>query len=169
MWPDAPPFGLGRRFHLIYVTAVQVTPCTKRFVHDWVTCPLSHPGEKAKRRDPRKSGYTGIACPAMKKVRRLYTQLPSSPKYCMTSHNLLCANVSLLLSVCVQAGMCHRGDQCPYAHNVFEYWLHPTRYAGISPLAAVSTFCVWPCGGKLKSSASCSCYNDPILRMKQRC
>lgn len=21
-----------------------------------------------------------------------------------------------------------RGDQCPYAHNVFEYWLHPTRY-----------------------------------------
>lgn len=46
----------------------QVTPCTKRFVHDWVTCPLSHPGEKAKRRDPRKSGYTGIACPAMKKV-----------------------------------------------------------------------------------------------------
>jgi hypothetical protein len=24
--------------------------------------------------------------------------------------------------------MCARGDKCPYAHNVFEYWLHPTRY-----------------------------------------
>ncbi|CAD7704104.1 unnamed protein product [Ostreobium quekettii] len=23
---------------------------------------------------------------------------------------------------------CPRGDKCPYAHNVFEYWLHPTRY-----------------------------------------
>lgn len=23
---------------------------------------------------------------------------------------------------------CIRGDRCPYAHNVFEYWLHPTRY-----------------------------------------
>lgn len=23
---------------------------------------------------------------------------------------------------------CTRGDTCPYAHNVFEYWLHPTRY-----------------------------------------
>lgn len=23
---------------------------------------------------------------------------------------------------------CIRGDKCPYAHNVFEYWLHPTRY-----------------------------------------
>ena len=48
--------------------ASQVTPCTKRFVHDWVTCPLSHPGEKAKRRDPRKNAYTGIACPPMTKV-----------------------------------------------------------------------------------------------------
>jgi hypothetical protein len=25
-------------------------------------------------------------------------------------------------------GECVRGDACPYAHNVFEYWLHPTRY-----------------------------------------
>ena len=24
-------------------------------------------------------------------------------------------------------GACARGDVCPYAHNVFEYWLHPTR------------------------------------------
>eukprot|EP00210_Caulerpa_lentillifera_P006214 g5937.t1 len=23
---------------------------------------------------------------------------------------------------------CPRGDDCPYAHNVFEYWMHPTRY-----------------------------------------
>lgn len=26
------------------------------------------------------------------------------------------------------SGECVRGDACPYAHNVFEYWLHPTRY-----------------------------------------
>eukprot|EP00210_Caulerpa_lentillifera_P007169 g6859.t1 len=25
-------------------------------------------------------------------------------------------------------GQCPRGDDCPYAHNVFEYWMHPTRY-----------------------------------------
>lgn len=25
-------------------------------------------------------------------------------------------------------GTCAFGDHCPYAHNVFEYWLHPTRY-----------------------------------------
>lgn len=28
----------------------------------------------------------------------------------------------------LQEGTCIRGDNCPYAHNVFEYWLHPTRY-----------------------------------------
>jgi hypothetical protein len=27
-----------------------------------------------------------------------------------------------------KTGHCLRGDKCPYAHNVFEYWLHPTRY-----------------------------------------
>ena len=26
-----------------------------------------------------------------------------------------------------QEGTCIRGANCPYAHNVFEYWLHPTR------------------------------------------
>ena len=25
-------------------------------------------------------------------------------------------------------GSCERGDDCPYAHSTFEYWLHPTRY-----------------------------------------
>ncbi|KAK9805504.1 hypothetical protein WJX72_001726 [[Myrmecia] bisecta] len=25
-------------------------------------------------------------------------------------------------------GQCARGDACPCAHNVFEFWLHPTRY-----------------------------------------
>ena len=28
----------------------------------------------------------------------------------------------------MQDQACVRGDNCPYAHNVFEYWLHPTRY-----------------------------------------
>lgn len=33
----------------------------------------------------------------------------------------------------LQTGLCVRGDRCPYAHNVFEYWLHPTRH-GSSPI-----------------------------------
>lgn len=33
-----------------------------------------------------------------------------------------------VLTISTQDGTCIRGDNCPYAHNVFEYWLHPTRY-----------------------------------------
>ncbi len=27
-----------------------------------------------------------------------------------------------------RSNKCPRGDTCPYAHNVFEFWLHPARY-----------------------------------------
>ena len=39
-------------------------------------------------------------------------------------------------------GTCLRGESCPYAHNVFEYWLHPTRWVKRHGLA-------WP--GRLAS------------------
>lgn len=85
-----PPLYTSDEFRIYYM---KVLPCSKRYCHDWTTCPFAHPGEKARRRDPRVSSYTGIACPDMKKD-----------------------------------GVCVRGELCPYAHNVFEYWLHPTRY-----------------------------------------
>ncbi|CAD7701548.1 unnamed protein product [Ostreobium quekettii] len=72
---------------------LKVLQCSKRYCHDWTTCPFAHPGEKARRRDPRKCRYTGIACPEMK-----------------------------------QGVGCPRRERCPFAHNVFEYWLHPSRY-----------------------------------------
>lgn len=71
----------------------KVLPCSKRFCHEWTTCPFSHPSEKAKRRDPRTCTYAALACPDLKK-----------------------------------ATSCPRGDSCTFSHNVFEYWLHPSRY-----------------------------------------
>lgn len=35
--------------------------------HDWTDCPYAHPGEKARRRDPRKYNYSGTACPDYRK------------------------------------------------------------------------------------------------------
>ena len=32
-------------------------------VDDWTECPFAHPGEKARRRDPRRFHYSGTACP----------------------------------------------------------------------------------------------------------
>ncbi|KAI8464311.1 MAG: hypothetical protein J3K34DRAFT_461990 [Monoraphidium minutum] len=73
--------------------AFKILPCARRTSHDWTTCPFAHPGEKARRRDPRLFSYLAVPCPDVK-----------------------------------QNQPCPRGDSCQYAHSVFEYWLHPSRY-----------------------------------------
>lgn len=75
------------------VNCFKVLPCFKKYRHDWWVCPYAHEGETAKRRDPKKFKYVGVACPDAK-----------------------------------QGKVCPRGDECPCTHNVFEYWLHPTRF-----------------------------------------
>jgi hypothetical protein len=44
-----------------------VRRCTKTRAHDWTECPFTHPGEKARRRDPRRFAYCGTACPDFRK------------------------------------------------------------------------------------------------------
>ncbi|EOA13573.1 hypothetical protein CARUB_v10026640mg [Capsella rubella] len=41
----------------------KIRRCTRSRSHDWTDCPFSHPGEKARRRDPRRFHYTGEVCP----------------------------------------------------------------------------------------------------------
>jgi hypothetical protein len=45
----------------------KVKRCPQARPHDWTRCPFAHPGEKAKRRDPRKFQYSGTACPEFRK------------------------------------------------------------------------------------------------------
>lgn len=45
----------------------KVRMCTRARPHDWTECPFAHPGEKARRRDPRKFNYSGISCPEFRK------------------------------------------------------------------------------------------------------
>ncbi|TYI64706.1 hypothetical protein E1A91_D09G106800v1 [Gossypium mustelinum] len=70
----------------------KVTPCSKAYSHDWTECPFVHPGENARRRDPRKHQYSCVPCPEFRK------------------------------------GSCKQGDNCEYAHGIFESWLHPAQY-----------------------------------------
>ncbi|KAF5732578.1 zinc finger family protein [Tripterygium wilfordii] len=70
----------------------KVRRCTRSRSHDWTDCPFAHPGEKARRRDPRRYHYSGTVCPDFRR------------------------------------GGCTRGENCQYAHGVFECWLHPSRY-----------------------------------------
>lgn len=41
----------------------KVRKCMRGRSHDWTECPFAHPGEKARRRDPRRFHYSGMACP----------------------------------------------------------------------------------------------------------
>ncbi|KAG2586430.1 zinc finger CCCH domain-containing protein 2-like [Panicum virgatum] len=45
----------------------KVRRCARARSHDWTECPFAHPGEKARRRDPRKYHYSGTACPDFRK------------------------------------------------------------------------------------------------------
>ncbi|KAJ8766734.1 hypothetical protein K2173_005345 [Erythroxylum novogranatense] len=45
----------------------KVKRCARGRSHDWTECPYAHPGEKARRRDPRKYHYSGTACPDFRK------------------------------------------------------------------------------------------------------
>ncbi|MCL7036168.1 hypothetical protein MKW94_028046 [Papaver nudicaule] len=70
----------------------KIKKCPKTRSHDWTECPYAHRNEKARRRDPRKFRYSGIACSEFR------------------------------------SGECKNGELCEFAHGIFEFWLHPSRY-----------------------------------------
>ncbi|XP_057776026.1 zinc finger CCCH domain-containing protein 20-like [Salvia miltiorrhiza] len=46
----------------------KVRRCAIARSHDWTDCPFAHPGEKARRRDPRRHHYSGGACPDFRRA-----------------------------------------------------------------------------------------------------
>ena len=59
--------------NIIYATdefrmfSFKVRPCSRAYSHDWTECPFVHPGENARRRDPRKYHYSCVPCPDFRK------------------------------------------------------------------------------------------------------
>ena len=102
------------------IRSLQVLPCSKQYYHDWLVCAFTHPGEAMCRRDPTRFAYTGIACPD-KKVNNGWTDS------CKLDSNCILKDWQGS-----QDGHCKRGESCPYSHNTFEYWLHPTRYCSVA-------------------------------------
>lgn len=45
----------------------KIRRCVRGRSHDWTECPYAHPGEKARRRDPKNYHYSGTACPDFRK------------------------------------------------------------------------------------------------------
>ncbi|KAL3632456.1 hypothetical protein CASFOL_025440 [Castilleja foliolosa] len=49
------------------IFSFKVRPCSRAYSHDWTECPFVHPGENARRRDPRKYHYSCVPCPDFRK------------------------------------------------------------------------------------------------------
>ncbi|KAH7301890.1 hypothetical protein KP509_23G047300 [Ceratopteris richardii] len=45
----------------------KIRPCSRAYSHDWTECPFVHPGENARRRDPRRFHYSCVPCPDFRK------------------------------------------------------------------------------------------------------
>uniref|UniRef100_A0A5B6ZVZ7 Putative zinc finger CCCH domain-containing protein 30 n=1 Tax=Davidia involucrata TaxID=16924 RepID=A0A5B6ZVZ7_DAVIN len=45
----------------------KIRHCSRAYSHDWTECPFVHPGENARRRDPRKFHYSCVPCPDFRK------------------------------------------------------------------------------------------------------
>uniref|UniRef100_A0A803LBZ6 C3H1-type domain-containing protein n=1 Tax=Chenopodium quinoa TaxID=63459 RepID=A0A803LBZ6_CHEQI len=45
----------------------KVRHCSRAYSHDWTECPFVHPGENARRRDPRCYNYSCVPCPEFRK------------------------------------------------------------------------------------------------------
>lgn len=63
--PDLPVDAFSCDYFRMY--EFKVRRCARGRSHDWTECPYAHPGEKARRRDPRKFHYSGTACPDYRK------------------------------------------------------------------------------------------------------
>jgi hypothetical protein len=116
---------------------MKVIPCSKRFVHGKT---MSKPCRRtASKRFPHTRSYTTTCdvrlvklnpsffidalladwtiCPFAHAGEKAVRRDPRTHEYT----GIACPDMK-------KGSACIRGDVCPYAHNVFEYWLHPTRY-----------------------------------------
>lgn len=124
-------------------------PLLQNYPHDFTACPWLHPGERARRRDPRVYNYSSTLCPDVKKVSTQQPFVLACPlascaqggpesnrppaacrPCCPCCPNVLPPAIPENVHVCagLQDKVCARGLNCPYSHNIFEYYMHFDRY-----------------------------------------
>lgn len=115
----------------------KVKPCCRAYSHDWTDCPFVHPGENARRRDPRKYHYSCTQCPDFKKggCRR--------GDMCEYAHGVFESwlhPAQYRTRICKDGPNCNR-RVCFFAHNQNE--LRPL-YAAVQSPRSDSGICVFP-------------------------
>jgi hypothetical protein len=99
----------------------KVKRCPRARPHDWTACPFAHPGEKAKRRDPRRYRYSGTACPDFRK-----TGVCRRGDACPYSHGVF---ECWLHPSRYRTQMCTDGPSCRRRVCFFAHYEHELRRA----------------------------------------
>ena len=92
----------------------KVARCSKRYVHDWRSCPFAHPTENARRRDPRTTRYLPVPCPDYK--RGICMRGDTCP-YSHGVYECWLHPAKYRTQLCKEGPSCHR-PVCFFAHSV---------------------------------------------------
>ncbi|KAH7286056.1 hypothetical protein KP509_33G056800 [Ceratopteris richardii] len=111
----------------------KVRRCMRGRSHDWTECPFAHPGEKARRRDPRRIHYSGSPCPDFRKgtCRR--------GDACEFSHGVFecwLHPARYRTQVCKDGENCKR-KVCFFAHSPEQLRMVPVSTVHLSPVTSV--------------------------------
>lgn len=104
--------------------AFKILPCAKRTSHDWTTCPFAHPGEKARRRDPRMFSYLAVPCPDVKQNQPC--PRGDSCQYCHSVFEYWLHPSRYRTALCQNGVNCRR-SVCFFAHSVSDLRTDPSH------------------------------------------
>jgi hypothetical protein len=112
----------------------KVRRCARARSHDWTACPYAHPGEAARRRDPRRVAYTGEPCPDFR--RRPGAACPRGSA-CPFAHGTfeLWLHPSRYRTRPCRAGAACRHRVCFFAHAAAELRATTKDDCGGSPMS----------------------------------
>ena len=94
----------------------KIRSCSRAYSHDWIECPFVHPGENARRRDPRLVPYNCMPCPDFRK------QSCKKGDWCEYAHGVFECWLhpqQYKTRLCKDLQKCHRAV-CFFAHKEEE-------------------------------------------------
>ncbi|WIA33875.1 hypothetical protein OEZ86_006976 [Tetradesmus obliquus] len=99
----------------------KIAICPRKAIHVWSECPYVHPGERARRRDPRLHHYSSQPCPDNSLALQKGGECPRGDA-CHYSHNLFETHLHPEMyrtTMCTAGSRCRR-RLCFFAHNPQE-------------------------------------------------
>ncbi|CAI9759921.1 unnamed protein product [Fraxinus pennsylvanica] len=117
----------------------KVRMCPQGGSHDWTSCPFAHPGEKARRRDPRKYHYTGTIC---SEFRKGHCRRGESCEFAHGIFESWLHPTRYRTEACKDGRYCYR-RVCFFAHTPSQIRLLPEEYSSPmnSPVTHVNHCC----------------------------